>query len=661
MDMNETRYAEELGLSTALRTDEKMGMKEIRFPMAPCLDSNLVGLVRVQKTCGQYFDVRLTRKDVIITDPQAGAVGTVDRVKVMEQIAKQVNAQVGFEMMRVVIPVDANGKQLTNSASLAAVTGEPFEVVDLPIPDPNWSAYSSGIAAQMGIHGGVTSLTKVKDDEKFGVTGTIRFESLAHSVEIDVSANDTVKSVMDRLRAQAGDWLYVNYFDANMGNSAGQEGDVPIISIAAKDGSAVNVIDVSGAIAQDQMLLNTSVQGGVDLSGWLLVPNSGPSAAPQTFSVTVAGYTHTIDLAAMRDVNGNGQLDAQDLVATINARMQDYDVRAELNKNGKLVLWSPRGYSIEASSNLGIQITAAPAPGAPASFTADTVVAGGGPAYAGFAAKNVFTVKSSGNVAPTAAAPANPSAGDAYLDTATGEIYTYNGAAWNVAAALAADEACLVDGSGDVYYCSAPGTVTSLGTHSGTPGTLDVLDAGNTVYTYDNATDPANPRWVAYGAYGFLGNTPSSSSPYRDGYGLEGSNQPGAVRKAPGIYTQNVISRGGANQTQQNFFGVLDDIVAAVRSENRDGLSDKLLPLIDKFMDGLLKVISMGGALQGRYEASIARMKMNDITMTEAHDDVVGIDLAEISTQLLMAQTMYQASLGVISFIVQPTLLDFLR
>ena len=53
----------------------------------------------------------------------------------------------------------------------------------------------------------------------------------------------------------------------------------------------------------------------------------------------------------MRDTNGNGKLDAQDLVATINARMQDYDVRAELNKDGHLVLWSPQGYSITAKAS----------------------------------------------------------------------------------------------------------------------------------------------------------------------------------------------------------------------------------------------------------------------------------------------------------------------
>ena len=162
--------------------------------------------------------------------------------------------------------------------------------------------------------------------------------------------------------------------------------------------------------------------------------------------------------------------------------------------------------------------------------------------------------------------------------------------------------------------------------------------------------------WVSYDAFGLLGATPSSSTPYRGGHGLENPN-----RQAPGIFTQNVVVRSGSNQMRQNFFGVLTDISAAIRSENRDGLSDKLLPLIDQFMDNLLKMISTSGALESRYEGNIQRMRLNDIIQTEAHDDLIGVDLSELSMQLMMARAVYEASLGAISFIVQPTLLNFLR
>ena len=79
--------------------------------------------------------------------------------------------------MKVAIPVDENGKEIPNSASLYTVTGASFSVVDLPVSDPAWSDYSGGIAAQMGIHTGVTSnmgakkggaAAGLKDSEKIG-------------------------------------------------------------------------------------------------------------------------------------------------------------------------------------------------------------------------------------------------------------------------------------------------------------------------------------------------------------------------------------------------------------------------------------------------------------------------------------------------------------
>jgi flagellar hook-associated protein 3 FlgL len=335
---------------------------------------------------------------------------------------------------------------------------------------------------------------------------------------------------MDRLRAQAGDWLYVNYFDADMSNS----GDFPIISIAAKDGSPVNIIDAEGRIAEDILLLSTGIQGvnqivafnpdgSIDwTNSWTMQTPTGMTPPP-VFSITVAGYTHIIDMEAMRDVNGNDVMDAYDLVATINARMQNYDVKAEINKDGRLVLWSPRGYSISVGGTSDADVST--------SFTK------GGPAVPG--------------------------------DT--------------------------------------------------------------------------------------------SFTPYRGGYGLDDLN---SRTDPPGIYTQNVVSRSGSNRAQQNFFGVLDDISAAIRAENRDGLSDKLLPMIDKFTDNLLRMISTSGALEARYEGNVMRMKKTDLVLTEAHEELVGVGmdmLAKLSMELAMAQAIYQASLGVMAYIVQPTLLNYLR
>ena len=106
---------------------------------------------------------------------------------------------------------------------------------------------------------------------------------------------------------------------------------------------------------------------------------------------------------------------------------------------------------------------------------------------------------------------------------------------------------------------------------------------------------------------------------------------------------------------------MLDDVIAAVKSENRTAISDIMLPRIDRFIDNLLKVLSTNGALQSRYESNKARLVADDAHMTETLQDLVAIKPEEAMTELLMAKFMQEASLSVISQIIQPTLLNFLR
>ena len=523
LDMNDQHYADEMGLSTSLRTTPDMGVKNVAFPEAPCVDDELGVKVRVQMNCGKTYDVNITKKAVV--DP---ATGEVDRVKVMREIVNQVNAQEGSNVMGLTVPVDKNGAEIPHSASIHFLSGEPFSVVDLPFSDPAWSDYAGGIAAQLGIHGGVSANLKrtetpMKDGDKFGKSGVLRFESPGHSVTIDVSENDTVKDVMDRLRSQAKDWLYVNYFDAHLGQTGRQTGDYPILAIAAKDGSAVNVIDVKGTIAEKHLGLSTGIQGSKDVSGmeWSVGETEG-----SVFSITVAGYTHTIDMTAMRDVNGNGKMDAKDLVATINARMQDCDVRAELNDEGHLVLWSPRGYSIRA------EVTKVKADGTPAGVVGDR----------------------------------------------TAEFFG---------------------------------------------------GAANEVATY-----------------------------YRGGYKLD---DPANARKPQGIFVQNTTNRSGANERMQNGYEMFGDVTAAVRAGNRTSLSEVMLPRIDAFIDNILSVLSSNGAMQNRYKANMDRLTTENTMLTEAHDELATVDPAEIATQLMMANYVYQSNLAVIAQLIQPSLLDFIR
>ena len=644
LDMNTNKYADRLGLSTALRTDayddktgyNGTGMKCVNFPSAPCVDDNIGIPLRVQMNCGMYYDVNIRKADV--ADP---STGFIDRDSVMKSIAEQVNDIEGYDVMGFVQHVDSEGKEIDGSSSIYFLSGEAFTVVDMPFDDPEWNDYSGGIAAQMGIHGGITSnlqQTKIPmtDSLTFGDTtdrdgniidgaytnagevfreGTIRLSNLSHSVEIDISASDTVKDVMEKIRVQAGDWLYVNYYDTHMGNtqdsSVRNSGDYPLISISSVDGSAVNVLDVKGHIAEDALGLSTGIQGrlnddGSDTSDTAGIKQFEWDIANQDFpahalNITVAGYTHTIDLTAMRDVTADDAIKADDLVQFINARMQDYDVQSEINKDGELMLWSPRGYSVQIDF---MKREDDSYPLDYRSFSASSVIID--------VAEKRFTVDLS-------AAEDSDARKEAIL-----------AAFKNSGITAEADTS-----AGTISFTDSDGNPLSAEIWHLSANTSDFLSAGTSTRSY-----------------------------YRGGYDLEGSSATRGVGSGfydYGIHSQNATIRSGANTMKQNGFGVINDIIAAVESGNRDDISEKMLPRIDSFISNILSVMAENGALQARYSYNNERLVTENMIMTEQNDNLVKIDPAESISQLMIADYMYQANLAVISRMLQPSLLDFLH
>ena len=143
-----------------------------------------------------------------------------------------------------------------------------------------------------------------------------------------------------------------------------------------------------------------------------------------------------------------------------------------------------------------------------------------------------------------------------------------------------------------------------------------------------------------------LGIVPGTTSPTRGG---------------SGPFNQRTTVRTAANQTNQDFFGTLDDLIAAVKSEDRRGISDQLLGKITAWGDNLLKCRTECGALVNRYDNTELRLKENNLNLTDLQSKISDVDLAEAASQFQMAQAVYLANLAVIAKIVQPTLVDFLR
>lgn len=165
-------------------------------------------------------------------------------------------------------------------------------------------------------------------------------------------------------------------------------------------------------------------------------------------------------------------------------------------------------------------------------------------------------------------------------------------------------------------------------------------------------------RLVITSPRGYVVNVDESAMSAGTQLGLNGTS---SSRGGYGPFNQRVQVRTLGNQTKQDFFGVMDDLINAVRNEDRRGISDHLLKKVTDWGDNLLRCRTECGALINRYENTQARLKQNNVNLTELQSKISDVDLAEAATQFQMAQAVYQASLAVIARIIQPTLVDFLR
>lgn len=346
-------YAQMLGINTASMGNSTLAGGEVVYPSAGAgsfFDDNMPAILEV--TVGERtYEVKVCRNNC----------GDAERVAAA--IVRQVNEQYGGTLL------SWDGNDIKNSTNpndagtfaLFAVTGEPLRIVDKGYGDPRFTEYTGGVASQLGMAAGITSSVPLTDASTPG-PGTMRIGTPGHTVDIPVLAGDTVQDIANRIRDYAGDWLDVSFYDANIDTPGG---DVTL-SIAAKDGSAVSVLDVTGSAASN-MGLDTGLVGG-DVSG--LNFGTALDDTNGVLTITVNGASHTIDLYdADGTPPGPTVHSIEDLADMINTRFQGQDIRAEVlvtkdaagNITGKqLALWSPKGYTFEIAGN-GAGATDSPA------------------------------------------------------------------------------------------------------------------------------------------------------------------------------------------------------------------------------------------------------------------------------------------------------------
>ncbi len=315
-------FGANLGISTALYGDAST----MAIPSAATLDGNIPARIAVSLG-DESFEVRVSREDV--------ASG-------IETVLASIQDQVGEDKLGYTV----DGTDF----ALYAKNGETLRIHDMPFCDPLFSDYSAGLAMQWGIQTGIRS-DAVANNTGAVADGTIRIETPGRSVDISVFAGETLEELSVRIRDNVN-WLNVAYLDTdpddpNPPGPVGPNGSTGRLSLTAKDGSAVNLFDISGTEASGTFFMDTAIRSG-DISGWV-IPTPPPSPAG-TLSFTVNGMEHTIDLDQMKPGDG-----PEEFVCLINARFQGMDVKAQLVDAGaadqRLVLTSPRGYSIEVDDS----------------------------------------------------------------------------------------------------------------------------------------------------------------------------------------------------------------------------------------------------------------------------------------------------------------------
>lgn len=116
----------------------------------------------------------------------------------------------------------------------------------------------------------------------------------------------------------------------------------------------------------------------------------------------------------------------------------------------------------------------------------------------------------------------------------------------------------------------------------------------------------------------------------------------------------------GLSTDGDNAFAILKDLAARLRADDAAGV-DQLIGDIDTRMTKFQKVWADVGARQNRVDLIQNRLESANLNLAEMRSQTEDADMAEVITNLKMAEAVQRAALGVGARVLQPSLVDFLR
>lgn len=123
----------------------------------------------------------------------------------------------------------------------------------------------------------------------------------------------------------------------------------------------------------------------------------------------------------------------------------------------------------------------------------------------------------------------------------------------------------------------------------------------------------------------------------------------------------DAVMFGDGRDVNYNIYNLLDDLYNAMkRGEDGSVLTNYITGLQDAQTHVLSQMAEIGGR-QTRLDMLEARYALDEVNYTQMLSDAEDADQAELIMREQMAQAVYKASLQTGAYIIQPTLMDFLR
>lgn len=137
----------------------------------------------------------------------------------------------------------------------------------------------------------------------------------------------------------------------------------------------------------------------------------------------------------------------------------------------------------------------------------------------------------------------------------------------------------------------------------------------------------------------------------------QGSSAPLKAEVGTGIVMEITVT---GDQVFGDFFDKLSDFIDNLRAGNHDDISVHDIANIQDRLDQVLQIRGEIGAKVNRLEKNIERMELMDINFRELLSKIEDTNYAEVTMNLMMQESVYQAALATSARIMRTTLVDYI-